>query len=58
MEILKKALGPEYPYVAVCLNNLAQLYKAQGQYDKAEPLFRRALDILLRCSVSAVVPAC
>ena len=25
------------------LNNLAELYRAQGQYGKAEPLYQRAL---------------
>jgi tetratricopeptide (TPR) repeat protein len=38
-------LGPEHPYVATSLNNLAQLYQAQGQYGKAEPLYQRALAI-------------
>jgi len=29
--------APEHPYVATSLNNLALLYKTQGQYAKAEP---------------------
>ena len=45
MSILEKALGPEHPAVATCLNQLAALYHAQGQYAKAEPLFRRAVAI-------------
>jgi tetratricopeptide (TPR) repeat protein len=32
--------------VAESLNNLAGLYQAQGQYAKAEPLYKRALVIL------------
>ena len=28
-----------------CLNNLAGLYRAQGRYEEAEPLYRRALAI-------------
>jgi hypothetical protein len=35
--IREKALGPEHPNVAACLNNLARLYRAQGRYGKAEP---------------------
>ena len=30
------------------LNNLAGLYESQGKYDEAEPLYTRALGILLR----------
>jgi tetratricopeptide (TPR) repeat protein len=42
---MEKALGPEHPNVATSLNNLAALYKAQGRYAEAEPLYRRALEI-------------
>jgi len=38
-------LGPEHPDVAQSLNNLAELYRAQGQYTKAAPLYQRALAI-------------
>ena len=38
-------LGPNAPEVAVTLNNLAGLYRAQGQYAQAEPLYQRALAI-------------
>jgi len=31
--------------VATSLNNLAALYKTQGDYAKAEPLYKRALAI-------------
>jgi hypothetical protein len=34
----EKALGPEHPDVATKVDNLARLYRAQGQYEKAEPL--------------------
>ncbi|MFN3918930.1 MAG: tetratricopeptide repeat protein, partial [Methylohalobius sp.] len=37
--------GPNHPDVATSLNNLAALYKAQGDYAKAEPLYKRALAI-------------
>ena len=45
MAISEKALGPEHPDVATILNNLAGLYKAQGHYAEAEPLYKRALAI-------------
>ena len=38
-------MGPEHPDVARSLNNLAGLYRAQGKYAEAEPLYRRALAI-------------
>ncbi len=38
-------LGPEHPDVAESLNNLAELYRAQGKYAGAEPLYKRALAI-------------
>jgi tetratricopeptide (TPR) repeat protein len=46
LAIREKALGPEHPDVAASLNSLAELYQAQGQYAKAEPLYDRALAIL------------
>ena len=45
MAIREKTLGPEHPHTATSLNNLATLYKAMGDYLKAEPLYRRALAI-------------
>jgi tetratricopeptide (TPR) repeat protein len=36
---------PDHPSTAATLNNLAQLYQAQGRYEEAEPLFLRALTI-------------
>ena len=38
-------LGPDHPDTASSLNNLAGLYRAQGRYAEAEPLYRRALAI-------------
>jgi tetratricopeptide (TPR) repeat protein len=37
--------GPDHPDVAQSLANLAVLYREQGRYADAEPLFRRALAI-------------
>ena len=34
-----------HPHVAASLDNLAALYHTQGQYAKAEPLYKRALAI-------------
>ena len=40
-----KALGPDHPNVATSLNNLAELYRNQGKYAEAEPLYKRSLAI-------------
>jgi CHAT domain-containing protein/tetratricopeptide (TPR) repeat protein len=40
-----KALASEHPYVAQSLSDLAEVYRAQGRYADAEPLYRRALAI-------------
>ncbi len=37
--------GPTDPRLATSLNNLALLYDTQGDYAKAEPLYRRSLAI-------------
>ena len=39
------ALGPNHPDVARSLNNLATLYRLQGQPDRARPLQERAVAI-------------
>jgi tetratricopeptide (TPR) repeat protein len=41
--IREKALGPDHPDVAVSLNNLGELYRAQGRYADAEPLYKRSV---------------
>ena len=43
--MLEEARGPDDPTVAIALNFLALLYDAQGRYEEAEPLFKRALVI-------------
>ena len=45
LEMTRKLLGQEHPYVASSLNNLAGLYKSQGRYEDAEPLYLQALEI-------------
>jgi tetratricopeptide (TPR) repeat protein len=43
--IREKSLGLEHPDTATSLNNLAELYRAQGKYEQAEPLYQRSLAI-------------
>ncbi len=45
LAIWETALGPEHPQVGLSLNNLAELYRDQGNYAEAEPLFQRSLAI-------------
>ncbi len=39
-------MGQEHPHTATALNNLAALYRDQGKYEQAEPLFQQALATL------------
>ena len=45
LALAKKLHGPDHPRVGDSLNNLAALYRAQGRYGEAEPLFQRSLAI-------------
>ncbi len=45
LAIRERVLGPAHPHTASSLANLAELYLATGAYNKAEPLFQRALTI-------------
>ena len=45
LKVSRQRLGEEHPYVAGSLNNLAALYRAQGRYAEAEPLYRSALEM-------------
>ena len=45
LAINEKALGPDHPRCRASLNNLAELYRAQGRYADAEPLYKRSLAI-------------
>ena len=45
IEIDKIALPENHPQRAGGLNNLAELYRAQGKYEAAEPLFLQAIEI-------------
>lgn len=48
-------LGSDHPDIAQSLNNLAALYNDRKQYDKAEPLYERALQIRLQVWKSSTV---
>ncbi len=41
-----EAFRPDDPRLATTLNNLGELYRAQGRYAEAEPLHKRALAIV------------
>jgi CHAT domain-containing protein/tetratricopeptide (TPR) repeat protein len=43
--INERLQGPEHPFTATTLNNLAELYDNQGRYGEAEPLYKRSLAI-------------
>ena len=45
LAIYEKVLGSEHSNVATSLNNLAELYRVQGNYSEAEPLYQRSLAI-------------
>ena len=45
MSICEKAHGPEHTRIATTLISLAELYRVQGRYEEAEPLYERALVI-------------
>ena len=40
LKLGQREFGPEHPSTAVLLNDLALLYRAQGKYAEAEPLFQ------------------
>jgi tetratricopeptide (TPR) repeat protein len=44
----EQQLGADHPDTATSLNNLAGLYESQGRYSEAEPLYARAVEILLQ----------
>src|ERR1700704_4940543 len=43
LAIRERLRGPDHPDTAAALNQLGQLFRAMGAYDKAEPLHQRAL---------------
>ncbi|BCL80048.1 tetratricopeptide repeat protein [Ktedonobacteria bacterium brp13] len=45
LQICEQVSGPQHPATANSLNNLALLYRDQGNYAKAQPLYERALQV-------------
>ena len=43
LAISEKAFGPDHPDVAFSMNNLADLYRAQGRYADALPIVQRTI---------------
>jgi predicted HTH transcriptional regulator/tetratricopeptide (TPR) repeat protein len=43
--VTRSKLGGEHPDVARSLNNLAELYRTQGRYAEAEPLYLEAMEM-------------
>ncbi len=48
LSITEKFHGPDHPDVADTLGNLANLYRQQGKYEEAEPLYKRAILIFYK----------
>ena len=42
--LAERTLGPDYPSVGMGFNNLAELYRIQGRYTDAKPLYERAAE--------------
>jgi tetratricopeptide (TPR) repeat protein len=45
LEIYKKLQDAEHPDIATSINDLAGLYRVQGRYTEAEPLYKQALEM-------------
>ncbi|CAM9587019.1 unnamed protein product [Chrysoparadoxa australica] len=50
LAVFEKALKVDHPSYATTLNHLASLHKAQGKYDAAGPLFKKALEVYEKVS--------
>ena len=46
LAIGEASFGKDHPNIAIHLNNLAMLYKTTNRLKEAEPLLKRALEIL------------
>jgi tetratricopeptide (TPR) repeat protein len=45
LSLTEQTLGPNHPYTASSLNNLAGMYDRKLEYDKSEPIYLRSLKI-------------
>jgi tetratricopeptide (TPR) repeat protein len=43
LELARQAFGPRHPDTLQSMNNLAALYRSQGRYGEAKPLYAEAL---------------
>jgi tetratricopeptide (TPR) repeat protein/DNA-binding XRE family transcriptional regulator len=48
LSIREQVLAPDHPDLAYSLNGLAIIYWYQGKYEQAEPLYQRAVDIVIK----------
>lgn len=48
LAIGERTLDPDDPSLAIDLNNIASLYEEMGDYERGEPLLRRAVSIMAR----------
>ncbi|MBP5977263.1 tetratricopeptide repeat protein, partial [Brasilonema sp. CT11] len=48
ISVVQSRLGEEHPDVATSYNNLAEVYRSQGRYTDAEPLYIKASELLRR----------
>ena len=48
MNIIEKVLGENHPNTAASYNNLALVYKNEGEYKKAKELYLKSLNIRKR----------
>jgi tetratricopeptide (TPR) repeat protein len=53
LHVSKELLGDDSPYVAIRLNNLAELYRTRREYAQAKPLYQEAQAIYVRRSWAA-----
>ena len=44
--VTRDRLGDDHRAVATSMNNLAGLYRSQGRYGEAEPLYLRAISVV------------
>jgi tetratricopeptide (TPR) repeat protein len=45
LDLARRVLPPAHPLLAVCLNNLGQIQRFQGQYLEAEKSYREAINV-------------
>ena len=58
LAIRKQVLGTKHPRYGTSLANLAEIYRLMGEYNRAEPLYRQALDIYKRAVGENALAVC